>query len=131
MTNSSSIIEKTRHDAQELHKKISANIAKAEAATWADVKTAEADTPALAARMKTLADEQGDAVKTSIKSAIARMDAAGKLAETKAGDSRDSVKHADDALLESSHKAAQSLSEAVAAMRTKAAAAIAPKSGAK
>lgn len=131
MTKSPSVIEKTRHDAQALHQKISANMAKAEAATWADVKAVQADTLALATKMKALADDQADAVKTGIKSAIGKMEAAGKLVETKAGDAKDSVKHANAALLDSAHKAAQSLSQAVAAVRTKAAHAIAPKADAK
>jgi hypothetical protein len=121
------VLETTRIDAQNLHKKVSANMAKAEKATWADVKAAQADVNALAVKMKTLVADQSDAVKSGIKTAITKMDAAGKLVENKAVAVKDDVKHANTALLESAHKAALSLSAAVAAARTKLAHAIEPK----
>jgi hypothetical protein len=127
MTKPHSVLETTRIDAQNLHKKVSANMAKAEKATWADVKAAQADVNALAVKMKTLVADQSDAVKSGIKTAITKMDAAGKLVENKAVAVKDDVKHANTALLESAHKAAQSLSAAVAAARTKLAHAIEPK----
>jgi hypothetical protein len=128
MTKPQTVLEMTRHDAQELHKKISANIAKAEQATWADVKAVQADVVALGAKMKTLATDQADDVKTGIKAAVTKLDAAGHLVEDKAMAAKDSVKRANDAMLDSAHNAAQSLSAAVAAARTKLADAIAPKS---
>lgn len=127
MTKPLSALEQARHDAQALHKKISDSIAKTEAKTWADVKAIQADTLALATRMQTLAKDQADSIKSAITTAVAKMDAAGKAVEAKATDARDSVKAANEALLDAAHNAAQSLSQAVAAMRTKAAHAIAPK----
>ena len=131
MTKSQTVLELARHDAQELHKKISGNIAKAEKATWADVKAVQGDINALGTRMKTLADDQADAARTGINTAIAKMDAAAKLVENKtvAGTvaAKDGVKHANEAMLESVHSAASSLSAAVAAARSKLAHAIAPK----
>lgn len=127
MTKPQTILEKARYDAQELHKKISANMAKAEHATWADVKAVQADINALGDKMKTLAADQADEVKTGIKSAIIKLEAAGKLVEDKAVAAKDGVKHANAAMLDSAHKATQSLSAAVAAARTKLAHAIEPK----
>jgi hypothetical protein len=127
MTNPQSMIEKARHDAQELHKKISANIAKAEKATWTDVKAVQADINTLGSTMKTLANDQADDVKTGLKSAITKLEAAGHLVEDKAVAAKDGVKHANAAMLDSAQKAANSLSGAVAAARTKAAHAIQPK----
>jgi hypothetical protein len=131
MTKSQTVLELARHDAQELHKKISGNIAKAEQATWADVKAVQADINALGARMKTLAEDQADAARTGIKAAITKMEAAGKLVEDKtvagAVAAKDGVKHANAAMLDSAHKAATSLSAAVAAARTKLANAVEPK----
>ncbi len=127
MTKSQTMLEKARHDAQELHKKISANIAKAEHATWADVKAVQADINALGDKMKTLAADQADDAKAGIKAAVTKLEAAGKLVENKAVAAKDGVKHANTAMLESAHKAAQSLSTAVAAARTKLAHAIEPK----
>lgn len=127
MTKPQTTLELARHDAQELHKKISGNIAKAEQATWADVKAVQADINALGARMKTLAEDQADAVKSGLKAAVTKMDAAGKLVEDKAVAAKDGVKHANTAMLDSAHRAATSLSAAVAAARTKLAQAIEPK----
>lgn len=127
MTNPQSMIDKARHDAQELHKKISANIAKAEKATWADVKAVQADINTLGSTMKTLANDQAEEVKTGLKSAITKLEAAGHLVEDKAVAAKDGVKHANAAMLDSAQKAANSLSSAVAAARTKAAHAMAPK----
>lgn len=129
MTKPLSVLEQARHDAQDLHRKISANIARTEAATWADVKAAQTDTLALAARMKTLAADQAGSLRSGLSSAVAKMENAGKTVEKKAKDTGDSIAHANAALLESAHRAAQSLSQAVAAMRNKAA--IAPATGAK
>ena len=127
MTKPQTMLEKARHDAQELHKKISGNIAKAEHATWADVKAVQADINTLGDKMKTLAADQADDAKTGIKAAVTKLEAAGKLVENKAVAAKDGVKHANAAMLESAHKAAQSLSTAVAAARTKLAQAIEPK----
>lgn len=130
MTKPLTVLEQASHDAQGLREKISASLAHAEAAIWADVKAGQADTLALAARMKTLAGDQADAAKAGIETAIGKMESAGKMVKNKAADAKASLKYANAALLESAHKAARSLSEAVAAMRTKVAHAIAPKTGA-
>ena len=127
MTKPQTVLELARHDAQQLHKKISGNIAKAEHATWADVKAVQAEINALVARMKTLAADQADDAKAGIKAAITKLEAAGQIVEDKAVAAKDSVKHANAAMLESAHKATQSLSAAVAAARTKLAHAIEPK----
>lgn len=127
MTRPQTVLDLARHDAQELHKKISANISKAEHATWADVKAVQAEINALVARMKTLAADQSDDAKAGIKAAITKLEAAGKIVEDTAVAAKDGVKHANAAMLESAHKAAQSLSAAVAAARTKLAHATQPK----
>lgn len=131
MTKPHTVLEMTRIDAQNLHKKISANIAKAEHATWADVKAVQEDINALGEKMKTLAADQATDVKTGINAAITKLEVAGKLVEDKtvAGvvAAKDGVKHVNAAMLDSAHKAATSLSAAVAAARTKLAHAIEPK----
>jgi hypothetical protein len=127
MTEPLTVLEEARHDAQRLYKKISTNIDTVEATTLADVKAAQADILALAARIKTLASDQADSVKTGLTTAAARMEDAGKALEAKAGDAQDGIKHANAALLESAQAAAESLGNAVTAMRRKAAHAIAPK----
>jgi len=118
MTKQLTHIDLVRRDAQELHKKISANIAKAEAATWADVQAVQADAASLAAKMKTIADTQTDAFKTDVKAGIAKLDAAAKLMQDKAIAGKDAVRRANTALLAGASNAAQSLSNAVANARS-------------
>lgn len=131
MTKPQTVLEMTRHDAQELHKKIRANIASAEHATWANVKVVQADIATLGAKMKALAADQAEDVKAGIKTAITKLEAAGNLVEDKAVSgavaANDGVRHANAAMLDSAHNAATSLSAAVAAARTKLAHAIEPK----
>ena len=105
MTRPQTVLEMTRHDAQELHKKISGNIASAEHATWVDVQAVQADISALGSKMKTLAADQADDVKTGIEAAISSLEAAAKLVEDKAVAAKDGVKHANAAMLDSAHKA--------------------------
>lgn len=127
MTKPQTLLETARSDAQNLHMKISANIAKAEQATWADVKAVQADINALGARMKTLAADQAADAKAGLTAAITKMEAAGRLVEDRAVAAKDGVTHANTAMLESARKAAQSLSAAVAEARSKLARAIEPK----
>lgn len=127
MTKQMTHLDVARRDAQELHKKISANIARAETATWAEVKTLQADAASLMAKVKTLADNETDAMKSDLTAVMAKLDGAAKLVEDKAVAGKDAVKRANAALLAASHSAAQSLSHAVANMRSKAAKAIEPK----
>jgi hypothetical protein len=127
MTTQLTHLDLIRRDAQDLHKKISANIAKAEAATWADVQAVQAEAVSLGAKMKSIADGEAEAMKADLKAAVTKLDAAGKLVQDKADDGKDAVKRANAALLASAHGAAQSLSHAVANMRSKAAKAIEPK----
>lgn len=127
MTKPQTELETARHDAQALHKKISTDIANAEMATWADVKAVQASINALGLTMKKLAADQVDDVKAGIDAAVVTLEASGKLVEDKAVAAKDGVKHANAVMLESAHKAAQSLSAAVASARTKLAHAIEPK----
>ena len=116
-----------RRDAQDLHKKISANIAKADHATWNDVATVQVEAAALATKMKTIAENETDPIKTGLRTASAKLDAIANRVQDKALAVKDDVKHANAAMLESARKAAQSLSEAVATLRTKIAKTIEPK----
>jgi hypothetical protein len=131
MTRSQTVLELARQDAQELHKKIAANVAKAEHATWADVRAIQTDINTLGARMKTLAEDQADSAKSGIKAAIGKLESAGRLVEDKtmtgANAARNGIKHANATMLDSAHKAATSLSASVASARTKLAQAIAPR----
>jgi hypothetical protein len=124
MTKQLTHLDLVRRDAQALHKKISANIGKAEAATWADVKAVQDEAVALATKMKTVADGEADAMKADLKAAITKLDAAGKLVEDTAIAGKDAIKRTNASLLASARNAALSLSHAVADMRAKAAKAI-------
>lgn len=127
MTDLQSTLALARHDAEALHKKISGNIARAEQATWADVKTMQADVRALGARMENLAQDQAQAVRAGIDAAVVKMTAAAALVEDKTATAKDGASHAKAAMLDSLHNAANSLSTAVASARGTLAHAIAPK----
>lgn len=127
MTEQQSVLELARSDAQELHKKISANISRAEHATWSDVQDAQADVKALAVKMKTLAKDQADSAKSAIHAAIEKMDAAATIVEDKAFVAKDGINHANIVMLDSVYKAAHSLSSAIAEGRSKLARVIEPK----
>ncbi|MEO8245181.1 MAG: nitroreductase family protein [bacterium] len=73
MTKPQTVFETTRRDSQDLHKKILANIASAKGQTWTDVKTMQAEVLALAARMKTIAEDQSDAIKAGLRAAIGKL----------------------------------------------------------
>lgn len=127
MTKPQTALDLARHDAQDLHRKISANIAKAGAATWDDVAAVQVQAAALATKMKTIAEDETDVVKAGLRTATAKLEAAAGRAQDKAVAVKDDIKRNNAAMLESAQKAAQSLSEAVAALRTKMAKAIEPK----
>ncbi|MCW1919947.1 hypothetical protein NX862_14395 [Rhodobacter sp. KR11] len=127
MTKPQTVLEMVRHDAQDLHRKISANLAKAASASWADVEAVQADAAALSAKMKTLAKDQAQAVQDGLKAAIARLEASAKVVKTKVGATSAEIHHANTAMLEGAHEAALGLSQAVAAARSKLAHAIEPK----
>lgn len=114
MTQPQSVLELLRQDAQELHKKISANIMRAEHATWSDIKDTQADVTALAAKMKAVAKDQADSTKAAIHAAIEKMDAAAAIVEDKAFVAKDGINHANTVMLDSVYKAAHSLSSAIA-----------------
>ena len=132
MTKPLTLFEMLSHDAQALQDRISANIARSGAETWADVKIMQADTLALAERMKVMAADQADVVRADIIAAITNMEAAGKMVEIKAGeavsDAEKDIKSANEALLDSAQKATHSLSQAVVELRIRMAKAIAPAS---
>ena len=127
MTKQMTYLDLARRDAQELHQTISINIAKAEAGTWAEVKAVQDAAASLIIKMKAIAGDESDALKADLTASIAKLDAGVKLIQDKAATGKDAVKKANATLLASAHTAAQSLSHAVANMRTKAAKAIEPK----
>ena len=68
-----------------------------------------------------------DVVKASLRAATAKLEAAAGRVQDKAIAVKDDIERTNAAMLESAQKAAHSLSEAVAAVRTKMAKAIEPK----
>lgn len=127
MTQPQTVLELLRQDAQELHKKISANISRAEHATWSDIKDTQADVKALAAKMKSLATDHADSTKAAIHAATLKMDAAAAIVEDKAFVAKDGINHANIVMLDSVYKAAHSLSSAIAEGRHRLARALEPK----
>jgi len=125
MTKTQTVFDKVRLDAQTLHEKISNDIAKAK--TWADVKVAQAQAARLAATMKEIVGDKAIAAKADVKAAVAKLEAAAKLVQDKAVDVKADVDEANAALLAAVHKAAVSLSQAVANLRSDAAKTTEPK----
>jgi len=121
------VLELAQADAQQLRKKIGDNAAKAEKATWADVKAVQDDIRALGTRLTTLAGHQADAVQADIAKAVASLHAAGELVEDKATATKDGVARANAAMLDSADTATKSLGAAIDAARTRLAQAIEPK----
>lgn len=124
MSEPQSVLELARKDAQELHKKISENILRAEHATWSDIKDTQADVKNLATKMKTLAEDQADSAKAAITAAIDKMNGAAAIVEDKAFVAKDGINHANTVMLDAVYRAAHSLSSAIAEGRSKLARAI-------
>ena len=118
MTKQQSVLEMTRREARDLHKLISANICNADHATWAERRTLKACAHALAAKTKTPAEDQAEAIKDGIKAAAAMLDAACKRADGAGVAAKDDAKHANTALLEAAHKAAQAIAPKMVVVRT-------------
>ena len=127
MTQRQTILDSARVDAQNLHKKISANNAKAGAAIWADVQAEQADAVALVAKMKTVVQGDVASAKAGIKAAIGKLESAAKLGEDKASAVKDNIRRVNTIIQDSALKAVHSLSEAVAETRMKVAGAAQPK----
>ena len=116
-----------QRDAQELHDRISVNLARAEAATWAHLQAIQTKAANLATPVKDIAVGQADAAQTGVKGAIAKLEAGAKVIQDKAATGKDDIQRAKSALLTTSQHAAENLTNAVTELRSKAAKAIAPK----
>jgi hypothetical protein len=127
MTHAQTVLELAHKDAQELHKKISGNIAKAEAATWADVHAMQVEAHRLAAKIGNEAKDKSETLDAGVKSAVDALEASARLVQDKAVAAKDNIKLANTAMLDASHNLAHMVSESIAALRTSAAKAIAPK----
>ena len=99
MTKPHPILDTARQDAQDLHKTISADIAKQTAAIWADVQAAQRKASDLVAKMKEATSVQADALKTGITTAADKLEATALLVHAKATAGQDDVKRANAALL--------------------------------
>lgn len=119
MTDKITMLDVARRDAQELHKKISENIAHIETTTEADFKIVSDKAHALGERLKADATTQNEKVKSFMLNAAEKLKAVPQEAKANLATGKARLKQANLTLLEGSHAAAQSISHAVAELRGK------------
>ncbi|GHH25625.1 hypothetical protein GCM10008023_39180 [Sphingomonas glacialis] len=117
------MLDVARRDAQDLHQKISENIANIERTTDADFKIVSDKAHALGERLKADAMTQNEKVKGFMLNAAEKLKAAPQQAKDNLATGAARLKQANLTLLDGSHAAAQSISHAVAELRGQATAA--------
>ena len=127
MTHAQSVLQLVQKDAQELHTKISGNIAKAEAATWADVHAMQVEAHRLSAKILDNANEQSETLDAGVRSAVNALEASARLVQDKAIAAKENIRLANTAMLDASRDLVHNMSQSIDALRTSAAKAIAPK----
>lgn len=110
-------LDRARSAAQDLHRKVTANIAKAQAGTQAELKIVTDDAHKLTQLIKSEAASQTELVKAHLHTAVAKLEAAGEHVQASSATGVDRLHAANVALLEGAHAAAQSVSHAVAILR--------------
>ena len=127
MSDPATRLEQIRAEVQELHDQISAYIEKVQGAVETEVSEAEAETESFVTRMKDIVDHQSQAARAEIDRTRDRMGVAALQAEDKMTEVRDGINAAGASLRDSAQHAAQATKETISDLRTRAAAAIAPK----
>ena len=127
MSDPATRLEQIRAEVQELHDQISAYIEKVQGAVETEVAEAEAETESFVTRMKDIVDHQSQAARAEIDRTRDRMGVAALQAEDKMTEVRDGINAAGASLREGAQHAAQATKETISDLRTRAAAAIAPK----
>lgn len=127
MSDPATRLEQIRAEVQELHDQISAYIEKVQGAVETEVAEAEAETESFVTRMKDIVDHQTQAARAEIDRTRDRMGVAALQAEDKMTEVRDGINAAGASLRDSAQHAAQATKETISDLRTRAAAAIAPK----
>ncbi len=120
MTTITDALGRARSEAQELHKQIEANTAKNHAALKADIQEAGVRAKQLASSLKATADGQRADAKHHVKDAISKLEDLAKHAHDVASAGEAQLKEKNLAMLEQAGSALRSLSQALAADRSKA-----------
>ena len=110
-------LDRVRVAAQDLHRKVTANIAKAQAGTEAELRIVADEAHKLAQSIKTEAASHTEEVKAHLHTAVVALEAAGANVKANAVTGMDRIHQANAALQEGAHGAAQSVSHAVAILR--------------
>jgi hypothetical protein len=112
-------LARARSEAQDLHKKIQATTDKDHSAIRTDLENAGQSAQNLATNLKSIvAGQRGDAV-GHVKDAAAQLEDAAKHARELTGATGEQIKQQNRAMLDKVRDSLQSLSEAVAAQRSK------------
>jgi len=127
MSDPATRLEQIRAEVQELHDQISAYIEKVQGAVETEVAEAQVEAEGFVTRMQTIVETQTHAARAEFDRTRDRMGVAALQAEDKVTEVRDGINAAGASLRESAQHAAQATKETISDLRTRAAAAIAPK----
>jgi len=111
-------LESARREAQDLHKKAEAATAKDHAALRADLQSAAAQAQKLAASLRAVINGQRSDAKQHLQNATTQLDDAAKHARDVATAGEAQLKTTNQAMLAKARDAVQSLSRALASMRS-------------
>ena len=127
MSDPATRLEQIRAEVQDLHDQISDYIEKMHGSATAELAEAQVEAEGFVTRMQTVVETRTQEVRAEIDRAKDRMGVAALQAEDKVSEVREGINAAGASLREGAQHAAQATKETISDLRTRAAAAIAPK----
>ncbi|KQB12131.1 hypothetical protein H9N28_09225 [Rhodobacter capsulatus] len=127
MSDPATRLEQIRAEVQDLHDQISDYIEKMQGSAKAELAEAQVEAEGFVTRMQTVVETRTQEVRAEIDRAKDRMGVAALQAEDKVSEVREGINAAGASLREGAQHAAQATKETISDLRTRAAAAIAPK----
>lgn len=127
MSDPATRLEQIRAEVQDLHDQISDYIEKMQGSAKAELAEAQVEAEGFVTRMQTVVETRTREVRAEIDRAKDRMGVAALQAEDKVSEVREGINAAGASLREGAQHAAQATKETISDLRTRAAAAIAPK----
>ncbi|WP_444455296.1 hypothetical protein ACTTAI_08485 [Rhodobacter capsulatus] len=127
MSDPATRLEQIRAEVQDLHDQISDYIEKMQGSAKAELAEAQVEAEGFVTRMQTVVETRTQEVRAEIDRAKDRMGVAALQAEDKVTEVREGINAAGASLREGAQHAAQATKETISDLRTRAAAAIAPK----
>ncbi|TQD33296.1 hypothetical protein ACTTAK_18270 (plasmid) [Rhodobacter capsulatus] len=127
MSDPATRLEQIRAEVQDLHDQISDYIEKMQGSAKVELAEAQVEAEGFVTRMQTVVETRTQEVRAEIDRAKDRMGVAALQAEDKVTEVREGINAAGASLREGAQHAAQATKETISDLRTRAAAAIAPK----